>query len=106
MVASPVVTPAFLIRLESRATRSYRRGLRTAVGNAIAHGERRILVDCAACRHLHLVVLSALVACAEDCTASNTLFELSNVSDDVRRQIESLMLGERLGMTASIEAAN
>ena len=68
-------------------------------------GQSRIVVDCAAWRQLNLMLLSALVACADACADRDTMFELLNLSDDMRHKIEALRLADRLGLGAHSPAA-
>lgn len=101
----PMETATFSIRLEAQPSPAYRRNLVRSVIDAMDRGDSRIVIDCAAWRQLNLVLLSAIVGCADACAERDAAFELANVSDDMRRHIEALMLADRVGLTINSRAS-
>lgn len=98
IAASYETSTAFSIRLPAVPNPSYRRTLRSRVGDALDHGQDRIVIDCAAWAELDLIVLSALVDCAGACVEKGVSFELVNLRRELRARIQSLLLAERLGI--------
>jgi anti-anti-sigma regulatory factor len=90
--------PRYQVELAAEFDVQYHRKLRSEVLGALDHGERSVVVDCAAWRRLDLGVLSALIQCAKACGDRGVGFELVNLPGDVRSCIEALSLDHRLGL--------
>jgi anti-anti-sigma regulatory factor len=88
------------MKLNADLRHSERRQFRASVIEALCRGDRDVVVDCSEWRQLDLLMLSALVDCAELCAAQNAEFALDNLAADVRSRIVALSLGSRLGLRA------
>jgi anti-anti-sigma regulatory factor len=85
-------------RLAIPARVAYAKELRSRVTQALDDGERRLVVDCQAWDELDVPTLSSLVQCASACRAIGASFEVTNLSTQIRADVRSLQLENRLGL--------
>lgn len=87
-------------RLEISTDVSTHRGraLRSSVQQALERGDRHLVVDCVAWNDLDLRVLSSLIRCASECREQGASFEVTNIPNHIKEEVNALQLGERLGM--------
>jgi anti-anti-sigma regulatory factor len=107
--ASDVYREALLVSLSVRAERQFvlttdprpsRHEVIQAVEAAVAKGGHRIVLDCSNWPDVDLLVLSALLRCAEECARSRAEFELINVRADISERIRTLGVAHRLRLTS------
>jgi hypothetical protein len=63
---------------------------------ALDQGRRHVIVDCEDWKKLDLMLLSALVRCANVFARQGALFELANLSPEMRANVRELRLQDRL----------
>ena len=67
---------------------------------ALEQGKRHVIVDCRNWRHLDLILLSALVRCADRFYRDGALLEIINLTPEMRATIRELRLDHRLHLPA------
>jgi anti-anti-sigma regulatory factor len=82
------------------ATRAsfHAKDLRTRVRQELQDGGRHLVVDCEAWNQFDLGVLSSLIQCASACREHGASFEIANMSNDIRQNVQDLQLAGRLGL--------
>jgi anti-anti-sigma regulatory factor len=81
-----------------RVPPSYAKELRSRVSQALDDGERRFVIDCEAWDSIDVMTLSSLVQCASACRAIGASFEVTNLSTQIRDDVRTLQLDDRLGL--------
>ena len=89
---------SFNVELPGEVNESYRRGLQSDILRALENGERRVVIDCDAWRRLDLPLLSTLIQCAKSCDNQGAMFEIVNITPEMRACIKALRLHDRLGL--------
>jgi len=93
---------AVRIKLESNRSPMYRRGLRERVTGALEEGLQHVIIDCSSWADLDLLMLSAVVGCANACRERGAYFRIENLRTSLHSEIASLHLAERIGLSASL----
>lgn len=78
---------------------AYGRQFGRTVLAALDNGARHVVVDCSEWRKLDVVLLSALVRCADVFSSRDALFELVNLTPEMRANLRELRLQNRLRVT-------
>jgi anti-anti-sigma regulatory factor len=84
--------------IPAQASRSTGRDLRSRVNDALGQGDQHLVIDCAEWSQFDLNLLSVLIQCASACRARGASLDVVNVSPHIREEVQSLQLGERLGL--------
>ena len=91
-------TRSFNVELSGEFNESYRRSLQSDILRALESGERHVVINCDAWRQLDLPLLSTLIQCAKSCDNQGAMFEIVNITPEMRACIKALRLHDRLGL--------
>jgi anti-anti-sigma regulatory factor len=87
-----------MIPVEQDGSSSYRRALADRVQTEIREGHRQIVLDCSNWKELDLLLLSAVVKCADTCSQMRADFELANLKPTLKSVVDALHLSKRLNL--------
>jgi anti-anti-sigma regulatory factor len=89
---------SFNVDLSGHFGDGFRRCLQSEILCALRRGERHVVVDCRAWLRLDLPLLSTLIQCAKSCDLEGAVFEVVNMSNEIRANVDALRLDTRLGL--------
>jgi anti-anti-sigma regulatory factor len=72
------------------------RGFGRSLLEALDQGRRHVIVDCEEWKKLDLMLISALVQCAQAFANQGAQFELANLTPEMRANVRELRLQRRL----------
>jgi anti-anti-sigma regulatory factor len=95
-MATFAIENSVMIPVEQNGSTDYRRSLAGRVQAELDQGSRQIVLDCSNWKELDLLLLSAVVKCADICSAKAAEFELANLKPTLKSVVDALHLSKRL----------